>query len=219
MAQLGSLQDNDRASFKIIDDGGVDEIARRVDAPLVNDGLADVNANLDSIETKLDTVNSNLDSIETKVDTTNLKLDDVLTNQEQSLSYERSLVGYETFNLTGILTTTTTVADQQIIAVTVPLGKDLFLLGWSIYTGNSGATVVKLGKNTPLTETTNPGVVNGVVFRAFGLPDVGRDGADYAVPRKFATAGDSVRMTVTPSKTATTTWRASIDYVLRDIEV
>jgi hypothetical protein len=138
-------------------------------------------------------------------------------NQAISNSYASSLIGEETYNLTGILTTTATTADQQIIAYTVPVGKVLYLLGWSIFTGNSGATVVKIGKNTPLTETTNPGTTTGNVFRAFGLQDASRDSADYAIPRKYAVAGDVIKMTVTPSKSGSTTWRASIDFMLRDV--
>lgn len=42
MAQLGSLQDNDKNSFKIVSDNAVDQVARRVDDPITHDKLDEV---------------------------------------------------------------------------------------------------------------------------------------------------------------------------------
>ena len=42
MTQLGSLQDNDRNSFKTVVDNGLQEVARRVDDPITQAKLDDV---------------------------------------------------------------------------------------------------------------------------------------------------------------------------------
>lgn len=124
--------------------------------------------------------------------------------------------------IAGLLTTTTTTADQVIVSFTVPTNKNAFIAGFSITEdGNVDGSPVKVGRNTVTTDPAAPGTIDGNVFRSFFLdrPSAGGGGTmvqDYsAMPRPIGHAGDVVKITVTPSGTGSTNWRATMDYILR----
>ena len=120
--------------------------------------------------------------------------------------------------ITGVLTTSSTTADQVILSYTVPAGKAFWITGYSI--GN-GETVVrgnpiKIGRNTITSEPAAPGVVDGNIFRMANMPSASDRTEDFSGnPRRMAVAGDVVKMTVTPTGVQSTSWRASIDFILR----
>ncbi|HEY9705625.1 MAG TPA: hypothetical protein V6C58_24515 [Allocoleopsis sp.] len=153
---------------------------------------------------------------------TNLVIDFVwFTNVNQleiRNNFEASPVGVvvkeDTHTLTGIITTTTTTADQIVIQTTIPQGRNCYITGYSITSSNVAANVVKVGINTITTETIG-GAVDGNIFRAFNLLQQQYRDIDFSVPKKIGRGGDVLKLTVTPAGSQTTIWRASIDYILR----
>lgn len=125
----------------------------------------------------------------------------------------------ESHYISAILNTTATTADQTIISFTVPANKVAYIVGFSV--GNSGNTdgvPIKIGKNTVTTEPAAPGTVDGNIFRSFFLNRANLQpyNEDYsAMPRPVGGPGDVLKITVTPSGTGATAWRASLDIVLR----
>ena len=126
----------------------------------------------------------------------------------------------EQHQITGQLTTTATTADQLIISYTVPANRTFYLLGFFVgVDGNTDGTPVKIGKNTITTPPAAPGTLDSNFFRVFRLDrsGVAQDtvGQDFSTPRQFAFAGDVVKVSVTPSGTGSTIWRATLDFILR----
>lgn len=116
----------------------------------------------------------------------------------------------------GTLTTTSTGADQVICSYTVPTGKYLFVIGYLVSASNNtvrGAPV-KVGKGA-LTETVSPGIVDGLVLRSFVLDIRSIQYEVFAVPRYLAAPGETVKIAVTPDAGTGTSWRATLDFVLR----
>jgi len=126
-------------------------------------------------------------------------------------------ISEETHYHASILNTAAATADQIVTQVTVPTGKTLHLLGWSISSDTAAVTgVVKIGKNVVTTEPVPAAVPDGNFFRTMFLPAISMASEDYAaLPRKFAKGGDVVTITVTPSAATPTNWRGSLLYVLR----
>ena len=129
----------------------------------------------------------------------------------------------EPHSIGGVLTTTATTADQLIISYTVPTGKVAYIVGYEITNNaNTDGTPVKIGKNTITTEPAATGVVDSNIFRSMfilrsstGLYRAQEDFSSF--PRPFAVAGDVLKVSVTPSGTGTTIWRAYLDIILRKI--
>jgi hypothetical protein len=151
---------------------------------------------------------SNFDRVETAL---SVKGDPISTRVQEDIH-----------TLTGSLTTSLVNADQVILQYTVPAGKTFWIVGYSL---NNGETTirgnpVKIGRNTMTDEVDAPGSVDGNIFRAFnkygGSTGDNTAGELFgASPRWMANAGDVVKMTVTPTGSSTTKWRASIDFILR----
>ena len=128
-----------------------------------------------------------------------------------------SVVNYENVNvLSGKLVTTATTANQIVLSYTVPANKSFYIKGFTIMV--SGSVVigdpVKIGKNA-LTEENAPGTVNNEIFRVFYLPSKTNYCEKFDTPILIAYGGDVIKVAVTPSAGTTTTWRASVDFILR----
>lgn len=124
----------------------------------------------------------------------------------------------DTHYLCGEITTTSTTANQVIISTTVPTGKTLLILGYSVATSNVGGTF-KIGRGT--TVPAGPGTIDAVVFRTvktsdWGTGNTSRETEDFGQnPRRIGYSGDTVSITVTPRGATSTVWSATLDYVLR----
>jgi hypothetical protein len=116
-------------------------------------------------------------------------------------------------NLTSLLTTSATTADQVIAQTVIPANKTAYIVGYAISSSNIAATVVKIGVNTITPEVSNS--LDGNIFRAFNVPALGFREADFSVARRIGKGGDTLKVTVTPSANTSTIWRVSLDYVLR----
>lgn len=110
----------------------------------------------------------------------------------------------------GSRTTTATTADQVVVSITVPTGKDFFYCGHSL--SKNAATVIdmnparlRVGSNAWMNRFTT------------GLNDRFWEPNPPAHPVKIATAGDVVTLTVTPSGGTSTAWRGVIWGFYRDI--
>lgn len=118
----------------------------------------------------------------------------------------------------GNLTTTSTTADQVILSYTVPAGKVFYIIGYKIEaSGTLNGNPIKIGRNDVSSETTSPGSIDGNIFRAFALL-AGQNTGDVDFggnPRKLGIGGDVIKITVSPSGSLSSTWRASMDFVLR----
>lgn len=129
----------------------------------------------------------------------------------------------EVHYVAGVLTTTATTADQVIVSYTVPTGKVAYIVGFMVSTdGNVDGLPVKIGKNTVTTEPAAPGTTDGNIFRMFRMerPTAAAEivSQDFsAMPRPLGRAADVLKITVTPSGTGSTKWRASLDIVLRTV--
>ena len=129
-------------------------------------------------------------------------------------------INEEVHSIIGKLVTTTTTANQVIVEYTVPAGKSFFLLGFLLSASGTAidAAPFKIRKNSIVTEPDPPGAIDCNIFRSMFMNTGKTDSIaqDYsACPRKFAIGGDVVQATVTPSGTTSTTWRVSLDFVLR----
>lgn len=118
--------------------------------------------------------------------------------------------------LSGTLATSATTPDQVIVQYTVPAGKYLFIVGWNAasYSSTINGRPVKLGKGA-LTETASPGALDGLVLRSIYLNNETTYTEEFLTPRYFAAGGETVKIAVTPDGATNTTWRASLDFVLR----
>ena len=123
----------------------------------------------------------------------------------------------EVHYISGLLTTSSSTADQEIVTYTVPSGQVAYIVGYSVSSeGNTDGVPVKIGKNTVATPPASPGVVDGNIFRFFFKVEGAHIQEDFsAMPRPIGNAGDVIKMTVTPSGTPSTKWRGTIDLVLR----
>jgi hypothetical protein len=118
--------------------------------------------------------------------------------------------------LTGYVTTTATTANQVICSYTVPTGKYLFVTGYSVASSTSTAkgNPIRVGKGA-MTEVVSPGAVDSEVMRTFFLPAASSRNEAFGSPYYLASGGEVVKITVTPDLGTSTTWRASLDFVLR----
>jgi hypothetical protein len=114
-------------------------------------------------------------------------------------------------------TTVLTTANQTLVSYTVPAGKVFYIIGYKIDTSGTTAGVIKIGRNDLSSEPAAPGSVDDNIFRAFELIGGGTTGeVDFGGnPRKLGVGGDTILITVTPLAALSTTWRASLDFVLR----
>lgn len=139
-------------------------------------------------------------------------------SKSEPLTFQR---GEDIHTITGYKTTTATTANQVILQYTVPASKSFWIVGYTVDNGETTVrgNPVKICKNT-FTENTAPGVVDSDIFRAFAMYH-GSASESYiaedfsAMPRQFAKAGDIIYVTVTPTGTGSTVWRASLDFVLK----
>ena len=126
-----------------------------------------------------------------------------------------SIVSNEAVNtISSKLITNSTTANQIIISYTVPAEKSFYINGYSIMVSTINGDPVIIGKNT-LIESAAPGIINGDVFRSFYLLTKTTYSEKFNIPIKIASAGDIVKFALTPSGVTNTTWRASLDFILR----
>ncbi len=130
------------------------------------------------------------------------------------------IVKEDLHTITAKLDTDTTTSDQIILSYTVPNNKIFYIVGYSFSaSGTANAAPVKIGKNDISTEPVAPGEINSNLFRVFNwtVASIGTNvEVDYGSnPRKFAASGDVVKFAVTPDAALSTTWRVSLDFVLR----
>lgn len=119
----------------------------------------------------------------------------------------------------GSLITNSTSTDQTVISYTVPSGSILYLVGYCVSVdGGASAQPMKIGRNDVSSENYPSGSTDSNIFRSFNIPwdmatplEVNFGGN----PRKLASEGEEVKVTVSPSSTGLTTWRVTLDYVLR----
>lgn len=125
----------------------------------------------------------------------------------------------EIHNISGIITTTATTADQVIVSYTVPTNRTAYIIGYMVSAnGNVDGTPVKVGKNTITTEPAGPGATDSNFFRIFRhdrSPSAPTREDFSASPRPFGMAGDVLKIAVTPSGTGSTQWRAVLEVALR----
>jgi hypothetical protein len=122
----------------------------------------------------------------------------------------------EVYSINGMLTTVSTTQNQVILSYLVPSGKLLFVTGYSISAGNSTTegNPVKIGKGA-LTESPSPGSVNSTILRSIYLSSKTNISENFGTPMFLASAGETVKVTVSPTAGTTTTWRASLDFILK----
>ena len=121
----------------------------------------------------------------------------------------------------GLLTTTATTAGQVILSYTVPANRTLWILGYSI--SDSSTTIngspIIVGKNTITEPASGATATDGTCFDGLFLNAATASqnmvSRTYSAPVKFAAGGDVVKIVVTPSGATSTTWRASLQFVLR----
>jgi hypothetical protein len=169
---------------------------------------------------------ANLINVTTASSDTHLAFDSIYFSNQNQLQIASSftepvpiIVKEDLHNITGKLTTNSTTSDQIIINYTVPTGKVFYLIGYYISVeGGADANPMKIGRNNISSEPITSGSVDSNIFRIFNVP------ASMAVPldvdfggnpRRLATEGDIVKVTVTPASSVSTTWRVGLDYVLR----
>jgi len=116
-------------------------------------------------------------------------------------------------------TTVASVTETSVIAFTVPAGKTLFMLGWSLYSDTATAAVVKMGRTAaPITDPGAVGVTNGNVF--FTGVIAGTIGATIGenfgyTSVRCAVGGETLRITVTAVAATSTIWRSQLRFILR----
>lgn len=169
---------------------------------------------------------SGIVNITTSSSDTHLMFDSIYFSNQNQLQIASSftepvpiVVKEDLHNVTGKLTTNSTTSDQVIIEYNVPTGKVFYLIGYYISVeGGADANPMKIGRNNISSEPIVSGSVDSNIFRIFNVP------ASMAVPldidfggnpRRLATEGDTVKVTVTPASSVSTTWRVGLDYVLR----
>ena len=122
------------------------------------------------------------------------------------------------FTLAGALTTTSTEADQTILAYTVPTGKMLYATGYSISGADNSVdgNPVKIGRNDLSTIPQAPGKIGGNFLRVFRLKSNAREMGDWSAnPRLLGVGGDTIKVLVTPNGSLETEWHATLDFILR----
>lgn len=119
--------------------------------------------------------------------------------------------------LCGKLTTSSVTSNQVILEYLVPDNKIFCIIGYRINSsGTADAAPIKITTNPSASEPTSPGDVDGEIFRIFNLTANSSTGdIDFSIPRRMAAGGETVYVTVTPTSTLSTVWRANIDFVLR----
>lgn len=165
-------------------------------------------------------------NITTSSSDTHLMFDSIYFSNQNQLQIASSftepipiIVKEDLHNITGKLTTNSTTSDQVIIEYNVPMGKVFYLIGYCISVeGGADANPMKIGRNNISSEPVTSGSLDSNIFRIFNVP------ASMAIPldvdfggnpRRIATEGDTVKVTVTPASNVSTTWRVGLDFVLR----
>jgi hypothetical protein len=123
---------------------------------------------------------------------------------------------YEQRRILGVLTTNSQTVDQVICSYTVPANKTAYIISYMISAGASSVSgyPVKIGKGT-LTETAAPGGTDTNVFRSLFLVSKSVVSEQFDYPSFPATAGEVIKLTVTPDGVGQTVWRASIVLILK----
>jgi hypothetical protein len=155
--------------------------------------------------------------------TTTVSTDLVLVRSYDQVDDSANVPDDEMHYVTGTLATSTTTADQVVVSFTVPAGKILYLIGFLLSGSNNAVSAIpaKIGKNTITTEPAAPGTLDSNIFYVFAL-QTGASLPNWIMmnygdkPRKFAFAGDVVKVTVTPSGVGNTTWRGTLEFILKD---
>ncbi len=128
-----------------------------------------------------------------------------------------TIVEEELHTISGALTTTSTTVDQVITSYTIPAGKTAYLHSYMVSSGIGGveANPIKIGKGT-VTGDPSPGTLDGSILRSFYLNDKEHVNESFlASPVRFARGGETVKMTVTPTSTSSTTWRGQMTIAIR----
>lgn len=167
-----------------------------------------------------------IENLTTSSSDTHLMFDSIYFSNQNQLQIASSftepipiIVKEDLHNITGKLTTNSTTSDQVIIDYTVPTGKVFYLIGYCISVeGGADANPMKIGRNNISSEPITSGSVDSNIFRIFNVPATMAVPLDIDFggnPRRLATEGDVVKVTVTPASSVSTTWRVGLDYVLR----
>lgn len=121
--------------------------------------------------------------------------------------------------LTAVSSTTSTEADQVLLSYEVPSGKAMYVVGYSISNGETSVrgNPVKIGRNSIGTEPPGPdGGIDSNIFRAASLAAGSIWMEDFSAnPRRLGNSQDTILVSVTPTGQLKTTWRVSLDFVLR----
>jgi hypothetical protein len=115
------------------------------------------------------------------------------------------------------LITSSTLANQVILEYLVPYNKIFYIIGYKLdCSGGASGSPIKITSNIESLEPESPGDVDGDIFRLFELESNSTTGdIDFSIPRKIASGGNYIYVTVTPASALSTIWRANIDFVLR----
>jgi len=119
--------------------------------------------------------------------------------------------------LCGKLVTNSTTANQVIVEYLIPENKIFHIIGYRIdCSGGASGSPIKITSDINSIEPDSPGEIDGNIFRLFELESNSSTGdIDFGIPRKVASGGYYVYVTVTPGSALSTIWRANIDFVLR----
>lgn len=156
---------------------------------------------------------------------TNLIVDSVYFSNQDQIQIANNFISpiniitkEDQHSIFGKLTTSSTTANQVILSYTVPDGKVFYIIGYNVESsGTLNGTPIKIGRNDVSNESDSPGTVDGNIFRAFNLAG-GQSTGDIDFggnPRKLGIGGDIIKITVSPSGLLSSSWRASLDFVLR----
>lgn len=115
------------------------------------------------------------------------------------------------------LRSTSSTSEVELIAYTVPAGKTLHLIGYCLSADDTSADGhFKIGKGSiPLPDPANPGTVDSNLLRGIFALQKTTHTQVFNSPLYAAAAGEVFRVTIKPTSTVATSWRAAIDFILR----
>jgi hypothetical protein len=163
-------------------------------------------------------INTATQTIETdlEIDTFYFSNQDIVQVSSAFIQPLPTIIREDQHTLNGKLTTTATTSDQIVLELEVPANKIFHIIGYKIDTSGPSSGTVKIGRNDVSNEPGSPGEIDNNLFRVFDLNSGTSTGdVDFNIPRKVATSGETVYVTVTPTSSVSTSWRATIDYGLR----
>lgn len=156
-------------------------------------------------------------------DDNNLRLDSFYLSNQNQIQIANSFTNpiavitrEDQHTLIGKLTTTLTTSNQIIASYVVPSNKIFSIIGYKIDCVGSSSGTIKITTDPEETEPSSPGEVDSKIFRMFELQaNESTNEVDFNIPRKIASSGNTVYITVTPKSLLTTIWKVNIDFVLR----